>query len=159
MSEERRRKMRGENNPAKRLEVRQKISEANRRRKLSPETKQKISQAKSGEKHPMWQGGISFEPYGIEFNDVLKAQIRKRDNYICTICFKRQGRIRFAVHHIDYDKKNNDPKNLVTVCRRCHGLTVKNKERWIRFFSQRRPAFWANSKQRPLQVVDFISLA
>lgn len=150
-------RMRGELNPAKRPEVRAKISEANHRRRLSPESRRKISEAKRGEKHPMWQGGISFVPYGPAFSDELKIQIRKRDGHICAICLKRQGRRKFPVHHIDYNKTNNDPKNLVTVCRRCHGLTVKNKERWIAFFTHRNPTFWARSKQRPLQVVDFIT--
>ena len=35
-----------------------------------------------GEKHPMWQGGISFEPYTKDFTNYLKEQIRKRDNYV-----------------------------------------------------------------------------
>ena len=37
----------------------------------------------SGENSGTWQGGKSFEPYGPGFSNLLKKQIRKRDNYRC----------------------------------------------------------------------------
>ncbi len=40
----------------------------------------------SGDKNPNWQSGISFEPYGPEFNSTLKSQIRERDNHTCQEC-------------------------------------------------------------------------
>lgn len=57
--------------------------------------------------------------------------VRARDGYICQMpgCGKRAG-LNAAVHHIDYDKKNNAPENLVTLCLRCHGQTNWNREFW-----------------------------
>ena len=84
----------------------------------------------SGEKHPNWRGGTSFEPYGFEFNAALKKAIRQRDNYTCQIC----GKGARNVHHIDYDKKNNNPKNLITLCGEHHSKTNFNREYWIEYF-------------------------
>jgi len=59
----------------------------------------------------------------------LKEQIRKRDNYICQNCGitqkehkKKYSRI-LDVHHIDRDNTNNDPENMITLCRSCHNNT------------------------------------
>lgn len=79
-----------------------------------------------GENHPRWLGGISFEPYTSEFNDALKLHVRNRDDYKCAICGQR-GR---SVHHINYDKTDNRPKNLITLDRRCHGKTNTNRKYW-----------------------------
>lgn len=84
-----------------------------------------------GERNPSWMGGISFGEYGYEFNEALKSKIRKRDNYCCAIC----ENIGFVVHHIDYNKKNNEEKNLITLCRSCHGKTGFRRENWVVFFN------------------------
>ena len=39
-----------------------------------------------------------------------------------------------AIHHIDYDKKNNNPPNCVTLCINCHGITGRNRKYWKQFF-------------------------
>jgi hypothetical protein len=90
----------------------------------------------SGENCHLWKGGISFEPYGSEFNETLKEQIRSRDNFVCHICGRHQGKRKFPVHHIDYNKKNNDPSNLVTLCFNCHPKTNGRREQWIAYFMQ-----------------------
>jgi len=78
-----------------------------------------------GEKAPNWQGGLSFEEYGKEFDNKLKEQIRFRDNYKCRKCGCSQienGR-QLDVHHIDYDKNNANCSNLISLCRSCHMKT------------------------------------
>ena len=85
------------------------------------------------EKHPNWLGGKSFEPYGIEFNNELKELIRKREKNKCFICGKKENR-KLSVHHIDYNKKNNNPKNLIALCNKCHIQTNTNREEWEKFF-------------------------
>lgn len=87
-----------------------------------------------GKYSPGWQDGKSFEPYTPKFNNQLKEQIRERDNHICQECGKHQseliGRVkRLCVHHIDYDKKNCDPKNLISLCVKCHNKTNAKKYR------------------------------
>ena len=88
------------------------------------------------EKHPLWLGGKSFEPYGIEFNRKLKKFIRERDNNTCQECgfTKEQLGYNLHVHHIDYNKKNNNPNNLICLCRNCHLQTNFNRENWTNYF-------------------------
>ena len=102
--------------------------------KLRPEHSERIS----GENHWNWQDGKSFEPYGEEFNDSLKEQIRKRDNFICQECGKIEEVLgcKLDVHHIDYDKTNNKPENLICLCKSCHAKTGFNREDWINYFKK-----------------------
>jgi hypothetical protein len=75
----------------------------------------------AGEDHWNWKGGISSEPYCPIWSDKeYKADIRKRDDNVCQnpYCFKSDKIL--AIHHMDYDKKNCHPSNLITVCRACN---------------------------------------
>jgi len=96
------------------------------------EAKEKISRAIRGRNHYNWKDGSSFEPYPLEFNSFLRRQIRRRDGQTCQYC----GGLGRCVHHIDYDKENNDPSNLVTLCASCHGRTTNNnREIWTALFN------------------------
>jgi len=90
----------------------------------------------AGEEHYNWQGGISFEPYGLEFNEDLKEVIRNRDRRKCQICKKieLENKEKLTVHHIDYNKQNNNPNNLISLCRKCHSKTNYNRDYWIEYF-------------------------
>lgn len=120
-------------------ETRKKLSEANKGqvpwikgKHLSEETRKKISETKIGDKNPNWNGGSSFEPYPLEFNERLKREIRERDNYTCLLC----GEPGIQVHHIDYDKENNNPSNLIALCNPCHGKTNTDRVKWTVYFMQ-----------------------
>lgn len=63
-----------------------------------------------GEKHPRWKGG--FTPYPYAFKKIRKW-IMERDGFQCKLC---GSKIKICVHHIDHNKNNNDPKNLITLC-------------------------------------------
>jgi len=89
-----------------------------------------------GKNAPNWQGGLSFELYPIEFTKELKEQIRKRDNYTCQLCGKKQGKRKLPVHHIDYNKENLDPNNLISLCMKCHAKTNFNREFWETVFTK-----------------------
>ena len=84
---------------------------------------------KIGESSPNWQNGISFEIYPQEFNKELKQQILERDNYICQDLNCEDNHNKLHIHHIDYDKQNNNPKNLITLCHSCHAKTIGKKKR------------------------------
>ncbi len=130
----------GEKNPMfnkkKSEETRIKLSLSLMGRKHSEETKNKLSLMKKGKKNHNWQGGISFEPYGLEFNKDLKEVIRNRDRRKCQICEKTELESGKAldVHHIDYNKNNNNPNNLISLCRSCHIKTNYNRNEWIEYF-------------------------
>lgn len=86
------------------------------------------------ENNPNWRGGKTYEPYSPDFNKVLKKYIKERDSYTCQLCgitleeLKRIGVYHnLYVHHIDMDKNNNSPYNLVTLCDRCHGKVHYDK--------------------------------
>ena len=89
----------------------------------------------TGEKHPNWLGGTSFEPYLPDFNDQLKEEIRKRDNYTCRMCgtIEKELNTKLHVHHIDYDKQNNATENLISLCISCHMKTNGRRIFWQGF--------------------------
>lgn len=90
----------------------------------------------AGKIHYNWQGGKSFEPYGIKFNQELKEKIRKRDNYICQECGKTKKELKrkLNIHHIDYNKRNNGENNLISLCDICHGKTNFKRSEWIKYY-------------------------
>lgn len=88
------------------------------------------------EKNPRWTGGPPYEPYGVDWTETLRRSIRERDNYICQLCGKLQGDRVFAIHHIDYDKKNDNPDNLITLCHSCHSKTNYNRKKWQNYFER-----------------------
>ncbi len=94
---------------------------------------------RKGEENPNWRGGTSFENYPPEFNDRLREQTRKRDNYKCQLCgcLEIECDTLLSIHHIDYDKKNNNLKNLVSLCRGCHSKTNSKEKReyYIKYFT------------------------
>ena len=89
-----------------------------------------------GINNPNWKGGISFEEYGAGFDDILKEQVRFRDHYKCQKCGCSQlenGR-QLDCHHIDYNKKNHNINNLISLCISCHMKTNYNRDFWKDYF-------------------------
>lgn len=136
--------------------LKEKLRIAHLGKKHSEETKRKISQNNaraqegmtwtsemierlSGKNASNWQGGKSFELYGVEFNGRLKSLIRKRDGYVCQECGYSQKDLseELSVHHIDYDKENNDEENLISLCRACHSQTNYGRDDWSKYFTNK----------------------
>jgi 5-methylcytosine-specific restriction endonuclease McrA len=114
-------------------EQRERQSKTMKGRKFSEEHKRNISKNHhnvSLEKNPKWLGGKSFEPYTIDWTETLKTSIRERDKFTCQICGEKQGDRLLSVHHIDYNKNNCDPKNLISLCLKCHNKTSNNRDYW-----------------------------
>jgi len=112
-----------------------KLSEARVGIKLSEKTKQKIREANLGEKCNFWIDGRSFKPYTTDWTNIFRLSIRKRDKYTCHLCgIKQQNNQIFDVHHIDYNKKNCNPYNLITLCRSCHSKTNCHRKQYKRAF-------------------------
>ena len=119
-------------------EYKRKMSELLKGHRHSDETKKKISIARKGKAsfigrhHPNWKGGISFEPYSIDWTETLKRSVRERDKYICQLCNQYGNN----VHHIDYDKQNCNPNNLITLCKKCNAKVNYNRNTWIKYFTK-----------------------
>ena len=65
--------------------------------------------------------------YPIEWTAVLRSTIRSRDGGQCAICAKTNDGERhesdlqaLPVHHIDMNKMNCNPMNLISLCSMCH---------------------------------------
>lgn len=116
----------------------------------SEESKNNIREKTSGPNSCHWKGGVSKENYPSEFDANLRSEIRNRDNYICQLCGKTQqaeGR-RLSVHHIDYDKTNNQDLNLITLCRKCNGKVNRGRLFWeasLKELQSRRKTWIKNS--------------
>jgi len=89
-----------------------------------------------GENSPNYINGLTRENYPKEFNKQLKEFIRRRDNYICKICdiTEEEHLIIYGyvlhIHHIDYDKQDNNENNLISLCIPCHVRTNYNRNYW-----------------------------
>ncbi len=103
------------------------------RNKLSEAAKERF---KNKENCPNWNNGSSFEPYGIEFNKEKKQQVLERDNYTCQCPDCERKTDKLDIHHIDYDKENNNSENLITLCDSCHAKTngKNNRQFWITYY-------------------------
>jgi len=107
------------------------------RKSLSRVLRNKPKPWQIGEKNYFWQGGKSIEPYSVDWTETLKRSIRERDNYTCQLCGKPQGEKAHPVHHIDYNKKNQNPENLITLCLHCHNLTQTKRDYWTNYFNEK----------------------
>lgn len=112
--------------------------------KKSVEERMKIS--KSHKKlvllgiHHLLNKDTANTQYSNSWGNVLRELIRERDGYTCQICGISQkilkGKLKkLSIHHIDYNKQNCNPDNLITLCQSCHAKTNFNREKWKEFFN------------------------
>lgn len=98
---------------------------------------EKLSIIFSGPNSHFWKGGISCEPYCDEWADKeYKLGILERDNHMCQnpACWKTTNRL--TIHHIDYDKQNCRPWNLITLCRSCNSRANYERDWHSRFYKR-----------------------
>lgn len=99
-----------------------------------------LKQNLSGEKHFNWRGGSSKlkNKYPTEWTEELRESIRNRDLRKCQFpnCeyddTKEQPKL--SVHHINSDKNNCDPSNLISLCLRHHMIIEHNVRYWESYF-------------------------
>jgi len=99
--------------------------------KHSEKTRKKLSIINSGELNGNWRGGISCEPYCFEWSSKeFKNFIKERDGNKCLNpdCWKNCNHLPLHIHHIDNNKKNCVPSNLITVCNSCNQRAKKDRE-------------------------------
>lgn len=87
----------------------------------------------SGENNPNWNGGLSRMPYPYNWESISKSII-KRDGAVCMNPCCEAVNKRITVHHIDYDKMNCDPSNLITVCETCNSVANFGRQQWYEYY-------------------------
>ncbi len=94
-----------------------------------------IAENRLGKNNPNWQGGI---PYPPEFRKV-RNKILRRDLFTCQECHRHQEELKYtlAIHHIDFNKNNNNSKNLITLCKNCHSKTLYQRQNWINYYQEK----------------------
>ena len=129
------------------IETKEKIKKTN----LETWAQEEIRLKNTGSNSPSWRGGISFIPYPAEWTKLLRHSIKQRDDYQCQYCGK--DKIKLAVHHIDYNKKNLNPTNLITLCIPCHMKTNYKRWRWKSILKKivNRPSSEKDSIQKLLE--------
>ena len=86
-----------------------------------------------------------YNSHGVEYGKnwkEIRKEIYKRDNWTCQECgCKCHGhgtKDKIQCHHIDYDVRNNEPENLITLCASCHAKTnFRGKEDWTKYFKKK----------------------
>jgi hypothetical protein len=117
-------------------ETKKKMSKSITGKIVSEATRKKMSERMKGDKCPFWKGGISLNPYAVDWTKSLRIAIRERDKYTCQLCGKKQEDVAFSVHHIDYNKLNCNIDNLITLCKNCHTKTNMNRNYWIKYLKK-----------------------
>ena len=128
----------GDNNPAKRLEVRKKISKMKKGKKpykMTNEIRIKMSKTHKRletkppinykEKCWNWKGGITLEVMKIRNSLEIKLWRKanmERDNFTCQKCLIVGGKLQ--VHHLnnfaDFPELRTSIENGITLCGKCH---------------------------------------
>jgi len=100
-----------------------------------------MSKNRVGKNNPIWIDGRSYLPYPPDFNQQLKDRIRVRDNFICQKCGvpELECDTKLDIHHIDYNKFNNENQNLITTCMICNikanGNPEHDRDYWYAYYT------------------------
>jgi len=117
------------------IDNRKKQSELKKKYYEDPEALIKHSCVRQGISRAEWTGFVSNGEYCDVWKDKeYREDVLKRDNYKCQslLCWNNSKRL--VRHHIDYDKKNCKPDNLIVLCTSCNLRANKNREYWEKFY-------------------------
>lgn len=92
-----------------------------------------------GKKHWSYIHGEGHKGYTQDFKN-LRPEILKRDNFKCQKCgqygnYYNHKKNKIEVHHINYNKKHNSKRNLITLCHRCNIFVNKDRDYWYAYFT------------------------
>jgi len=101
-----------------------------------PESITKNSLAHSGPNNVHYRDGRGGLPYVSDWSTIRK-QICERDEHLCQHpgCYAPENGRRHDCHHIDRNKNNNHPTNLILLCHKHHVATFfGDPDSWIEFY-------------------------
>jgi hypothetical protein len=105
---------------------------------------------------------MNYSEYHPDWRDIIRPAILQRDNYRCRVCGiqhkstvyktstgaymecdeftaewarhqgKRVFKLSLQIAHIDHDKSNNDPTNLISLCPRHHAKMDADHKKFLR---------------------------
>ena len=105
---------------------------------------------------------MDFKKYHVDWRDVIRPAILKRDGYCCKRCGIRHksrvtatksgtykeldsfeeiyemtlGKKVFTLYlnvaHLDHNKENNEPENLLTLCPKCHAKNDAKVKKFVK---------------------------
>lgn len=91
-------------------------------------------------KRKLWKCTVGGKEYPLGWVETRK-EIYERDNWTCQECGKKchgnNNHDKIQCHHIDYNKNNCSPENLITLCVSCHCKTNFKKKDWVNYFTQK----------------------
>lgn len=93
------------------------------------------SKTQIGKNNPNWNPNREqvFAPYTEKhFMENIRKQILEEQDFACGYCRGTEGG-KFDLHHIDYDKQNDERWNKIFLCDKCHGKTngtTENRQYW-----------------------------
>lgn len=94
-----------------------------------------IERMKDPTKHHFWKGGISSDKqYGRDYRKVRDG-VKERDFYTCRNPKCKGVSTRIVAHHIDYNKRNCIPKNMITLCHACNIWANINRSFWKLYYT------------------------
>lgn len=109
-------------------------SHAHRYRCCSMSCQGKRTSARTaGHHNPNWQGGIARLPYPWNFRDI-SISIIERDGKSCQNPRCAGTDERLTSHHINYQKQDCRPANLITLCSACNSKANFGRQHWQAFY-------------------------
>jgi len=114
--------------PVKKRIVSKRISKTLVQKYSDIEERIKLSCSQQGILRENWTHFVSCDPYCQDWIFEIKEMIKERDDYQCQNPDCRENTDRLAVHHIDYNKMNCKPENLITLCTSCNSRANANRE-------------------------------
>lgn len=121
-------------------EWKQKIAEALTGLSKSEEHRMNMSLANRGEKSTFYRHGRHKDPYSHEFTSIVREYALERFDHKCAIpgcgmtieeylILHPKARYKvLPVHHIDYNKENSRPDNLIPLCPTHHAKSGFDRE-------------------------------
>jgi hypothetical protein len=94
------------------------------------------SRLTTGGANPNWCGGLSRLPYPWDFTKVTSKAIKQRDGFTCQNPGCSGTDPRLTAHHINYQKQDCRPENLITLCSACNSKANFDRDRWQRFYAE-----------------------